>query len=125
MTQELLTLIRQRIATPNLIHDMAEGMSNPPQMKAKATSKQIAATETELGFALPPLYRQILIEIGNGGFGPGYGLLGAQGGHVDFDRRTLIEIYRQTHDPNTRREDAPLLPGDVIYVPPVGALVAA
>src|SRR5512140_527975 len=102
MTQELIALIRKRIAKPKLIHDMAEGMSNPPQMKAPATPEQMAATEAVLGFALPPLYRQILSEIGNGGFGPGYGLFGVQGGHVDFDQRSLIEVYRQTHDATIR-----------------------
>ena len=115
MAQELLTLIRRRIAKPKMIHDMARSMSPAPQVDRPATPEQIAATEAELGFPLPPLYRQLLTEIGNGGFGPGYGLLGAQGGHTDFDGRSLTEVYRQTHDVAARR-DSPLLPDKMLPI---------
>ncbi len=66
MTHELIALIRKRIAKPDLIHDMARSMSPVPQISLPATPRQIAATEAKLGFALPPLYRQLLIEIGSG-----------------------------------------------------------
>ncbi len=116
MTQELMTLIRRRIAKPKMIHDMARSMSPAPQVNPPTTPEQIAATEANLGFSLPPLYRQLLTGIGNGGFGPGYGLLGAQGGHADFDGRSLTEVYRQTHDMATRRDDAPLLPEKMLPI---------
>ncbi len=36
----------------------------------------------------------ILMELANGGFGPGYGLLGIGGDKVDDDGRTLTELRR-------------------------------
>jgi len=47
-----------------------------------ATDDQIALTEQELGFALPPLLRALYQQLGNGGFGPGNGVIGVSGGYV-------------------------------------------
>ena len=46
----------------------------------------VAATEVELGFALPDALRQLYLEIGDGGFGPGDGL---------FGRERLVAKYRE------------------------------
>lgn len=48
----------------------AEGTALPP-----ATEEEIAKVEAELGFDLPPLLRRIYAEIGDGGWGPGLGLV--------------------------------------------------
>lgn len=48
-----------------------------------ATAEQLQATETLLGFALPPFLRTLYSELANGGFGPSYGLRGAIGGFAD------------------------------------------
>jgi hypothetical protein len=45
-----------------------------------ATEKQILKTERQLGFALPLLLRLLYTHVANGGFGPGYGIIGAIGG---------------------------------------------
>ncbi len=42
-----------------------------------ATEEQLQETEALLGFALPPLLRLLYTGIANGGFGPGYGIIGA------------------------------------------------
>jgi SMI1 / KNR4 family (SUKH-1) len=55
---------------------------------------EIAADEKRLGFALPPLLKRIYTEIGNGGFGPGYGLIGLTNGVPDDTGRTAPEVYR-------------------------------
>jgi hypothetical protein len=52
------------------------GFAFPP-----ATEEQIRATETRLGFALPPLLRDLYLSLANGGFGPGTGLRGVEGGY--------------------------------------------
>jgi len=43
--------------------------ANPP-----VTATELAQAEALLGFPLPPLLKSIYLEVGNGGFGPGYGL---------------------------------------------------
>ena len=43
---------------------------------------------------VPALLRQCYLLIGNGGFGPGYGVIGAEGGHAS-DYGTLAEIYAE------------------------------
>ena len=40
-----------------------------------ATVEALAQAERQLGFALPSFLRRVYLEVGNGGFGPGYGLL--------------------------------------------------
>ena len=53
---------------------------------APATADAVAATERSLGFRLPPLYVQLLTQVANGGFGPGFGLIGLPpDGFVDTD----------------------------------------
>ncbi len=46
-----------------------------------ATDEQVRATEQRLGFALPVLLRQLYQQVANGGFGPGSGLRGVEGGY--------------------------------------------
>jgi hypothetical protein len=48
-----------------------------------ATDLVVEATENELGFKLPPLLSQLYTQVGNGGFGPGYGIFGLEGGYAD------------------------------------------
>jgi len=43
----------------------------------------VATVESRLGFGLPPLLRELYTQVGNGGFGPGYGILGLEGGFAD------------------------------------------
>lgn len=57
-----------------------------------ATLASIANDEQTLGFALPPLLKQLYLTIGNGGWGPSYGLLGLIGSE-DEDSRTAVSEY--------------------------------
>lgn len=58
--------------------------SNPPPATKKlhllapppATPGAVEEAQTRLGFPLPTLLGKLWTEIGNGGFGPGYGLFG-------------------------------------------------
>lgn len=88
---ELITAIRQRIATPSARIDLLS--AGVPSLFETATIEELDAAETELGFALPALLRKLYSEVENGGFGPGAGLLGVKGGHADLDGRTLAESY--------------------------------
>jgi hypothetical protein len=63
-----------------------------PQPYPRATPDEIALTEAELGFHLPPLLRRVYV-IANGGIGPGYGLL-----PVGEGDDTLAALYRSFVD---------------------------
>jgi len=58
---------------------------------APATEEQLRVTEQALGYPLPPLLKNLYMQIANGGFGPGYGLRGALGGYSTGE--TIVEYY--------------------------------
>ena len=60
----------------------------------KVTEEEVNNAENELGFSIPPLLKGIYQEIGNGGFGPGYGMLGIKGGQLTDDGDTIVEHYK-------------------------------
>ncbi len=66
-----------------------------------ATERALQAAEQSLGFPLPPLLCQIYREVGNGGLGPGYGLIGVAGGAAD-NGQTIADLYHgyRTPDPD-------------------------
>lgn len=80
MAHDVIELVRARASNAATIHDMAEGLSPAPKIYPPVTAEEAAAAEEALGFALPPLLKRIYVEIGNGGFGPGYGLYGLSTG---------------------------------------------
>jgi hypothetical protein len=51
--------------------------------------------EQALGCPLPSILRRLYLEVANGGFGPGYGILGLSGGHGLAPDGTAIERYRR------------------------------
>lgn len=63
-----------------------------------ATQKDVAMTEQRLNFGIPATLRQIYLNVANGGFGPGYGVMGVDRGFTDDLGHTvadLFEAYRQ------------------------------
>ena len=63
-----------------------------------AAEKDIIATEQRLNFNFPERLRKIYLSVANGGFGPGYGVMGVEGGFTDDLGHTvadLFEVYRQ------------------------------
>jgi hypothetical protein len=72
-------------ATRRQIHKQVDGNLVDIVEKSRfayppATEEQLQATEDILGFSLPGTLRRLYAEVANGGFGPGYGILGAVGG---------------------------------------------
>ena len=68
----------------------------------------IAAAEGDLRFRLPPLLVQCYTEIGNGGFGPGHGLIGLESEDGDAFRHDLTdaclaELYTAYREEALRR----------------------
>jgi SMI1 / KNR4 family (SUKH-1) len=52
----------------------AEYAWHRPVVPPPAPEDDVVRAEAQLGFALPPFLRRLYLEVGNGGFGPGYGL---------------------------------------------------
>jgi hypothetical protein len=88
---EIFDRVLERVRTDSTI----------PDFKVRvATLAGIVADERTLGFELPPLLKRLYLEIGNGGWGPGYGFLGLTGGSTDDGGETAIQGYflRQGED---------------------------
>ena len=71
----------------------------PPLTPAPLTA--VIEAEDLIGAPLPSLLRRLYLEIGNGGFGPGHGVLGLAGGYPDDTKRTATDIHRQRVFPET------------------------
>ncbi len=86
----LISKIATRAIDLDLRHDFSSHFDT--MLPSPANAKEIATTENELSLHLPDLLKKLLTEIANGGFGPGYGLLGTSCGHSDSDDRALLEL---------------------------------
>lgn len=84
----LIAAVRRRLQTK--ISDMNPGAR--PTLRP-GDSATFANDEKELGFEFPPLLKRLYGEIGNGGFGPGYGMIGLTGGVPDDLGQTAPESY--------------------------------
>ena len=80
------------------------GLIDPLPPLRRATHDAIAAAEQEIGLPLPSLLTRLYLEIGNGGFGPGYGILGVAGGFTDDLKHDVVGAYRSF---SSSRRDAP------------------
>jgi hypothetical protein len=86
----------------HLISARLDEASVPRLPSAEASA--IAAAQRALGFFLPHLYVRLLTEVANGGFGPGYGIIGVPpDGFEDSDlRANLLEAYREGRNSDDR-----------------------
>jgi len=66
------------------------------------SARKIRVAERALGLTLPESLREMYTEVGNGGFGPDYGLVGLVGGARNEDRNDVVGQYwmYQTPDPD-------------------------
>lgn len=72
----LIARIKARVADPLRAVDAATWVCPMPTVAPPAIPADVAAAEVALGFAIPQLLRRLYTEVGNGGFGPNYGLEG-------------------------------------------------
>src|SRR5262249_18916016 len=83
---------RFKIAPLTQRHERTTRIRRPRDIGPPATFAIIDEAERALGFALYPFHRRLLDEVGNGGFGPGDGLIGLPGGSLDVDGRSLVTL---------------------------------
>lgn len=96
MSDLLMHKIKKRAMARATRTDLGEPSSTEiaPPLEADARSR----AERALGFPCPALLAALYAKIGNGGYGPGYGLLGVAGGATDdqgYDAVELYALYRQ------------------------------
>ncbi len=82
-----------------------QGLVELPPPLTVATERQVSRTEKVLGFPLPPVLRRLYLEVGNGGFGPLWGIPGAEGG-FRTDEGDLLYMNRYNYLQGT--EDDPV-----------------
>jgi hypothetical protein len=94
---DLIAAIRVLAIDPARRMSMAKYVPATVPLPPPVTWDVVRAAEARLGFPLPAMFGRLFVEIGNGGFGPGYGLFGLAGGHVDdVQGLTLDELYIAT-----------------------------
>ena len=113
----LIARIKERVADPLRAIDAATWVEPMPTIAPPATPADADAAEALLGFPLPPLVRALYTEIGNGGWGPGYGLLrlldGDSGDRMD-DEDSLVSWARWHRRYSPHRPGEPGWPEGVV-----------
>ena len=108
LTRTLFERIRQRCDERGWRPDEPYYRGEIAQHYPPATELQLLATEAALGFPLPPILRALYAQVANGGFGPGFGIVGALGGfscssiggniveayHALMDKTPLVDYTR-------------------------------
>jgi hypothetical protein len=99
----LVDQLKQRILDYEHLTDMIHYVK--PKVFPPVTLEIIQSVEKQLGFRLPDILRNIYMKVGNGGFGPGYGLIGVSEGASDDQGNTIEILYHLYHkdepsDPN-------------------------
>ena len=81
--------------SPEHLEARAAGLVDRLPPLTPASPDAVQEAEDLMGHRLPRLLRRLYLEVGNGGFGPGYGILGVSGGHGDDYRNTAVDLYRR------------------------------
>jgi hypothetical protein len=77
--------------SPEYLEARARGLVDRLSPLTPAPPEAVAEAEAAVGRSLPSLLHRLYLEVGNGGFGPAYGLLGVRGGHHDDRGHTALD----------------------------------
>lgn len=91
MSDILIARLKRRLRNPQCVTSVGASTIYPP-----VTDALVTAAEARLGFRLPPLLHRLYTQVGNGGYGPGYGIIGLEGGAVfqfPWGDRCLWQFY--------------------------------
>jgi len=99
MNDEEILILRliERSRTPDQATDMPFGFFKfyPP-----VSSDELEYAEQRLGFHLPHLLRKMYLQVGNGGFGPGYGFLALNKNGSPNYHMNLVDWYLECTNPS-------------------------
>jgi hypothetical protein len=87
-------------AKTNLLQRQMQTPADRP-LPPPATVSQLAAAEQGMGVRFPSLLRRIYLEVANGGFGPGPGLVGIRGGWTTDHGKSVEDLYDEMQDATT------------------------
>jgi hypothetical protein len=97
----LIDLIHKRVKGGHRATSMGDSRRFYPPVGLKVVEE----AEASLGFRLPSLLREMYTQVGNGGFGPGYGIFGLadgapayDGGGNEYDLTGYYCLYRGQQD---------------------------
>ena len=99
----LLTRMMERIHDPKRFVDLPDVINKRHELHPPVSPSELDGSERRLGFRLPGLLSRLYLEVGNGGFGPGYGLLalnehGARNYHLNLVDQYLTMINNAPPD---------------------------
>jgi hypothetical protein len=96
LDDDLLVALQQAASDPTrMLRGVPVWLPSDHRPPPPATPEQVRDAERRLGFPLPVPVRQVFSLVANGGFGPGYGLLGLGGGATDDLGATAVASYMQ------------------------------
>jgi len=75
--ENLLSRITKLRQEPTLRTEYSDNHSEL-DLYSPISTEEVEGVERALGFRFPEIVRRCYLEIGNGGFGPGYGMIGVQ-----------------------------------------------
>lgn len=85
--------------TPEFAEALAAGkLDRLPPPPPPATPAAVEKAEVLVGGPLPPTLTRLYLEVANGGLGPGYGVLGLEGGFTGDLHRTAVDILAERND---------------------------
>jgi hypothetical protein len=89
----LIELLEARLKDPKRRTDSSKNVKTKKYPPASLAA--VRQAEADLGFELVPFHKRLYLEVANGGFGPGFGILGVKGGFRDDEYGTLVDCYRR------------------------------
>jgi hypothetical protein len=96
MTDPIIQSVATRARIPERRTDATDIVI--PEIGSLVSHEQLVRCEASLGFGLPELLRRLYLDIGNGGFGPGYGIFPIPSGEADGGR-TILSLYQECRRP--------------------------
>jgi len=103
--------------------DLQRGMTTPAgrTLPAPASESTLQAAEAAIGVRLPVTLRRVYLEVANGGFGPGPGIIGVRGGATTDHGKSLEDLYAEMLDAQ-REYAAWVWPRTLIPVSDIGGV---
>ena len=98
-TDELISAIAERARTPGMATSIGPARAAYAPVPLLGFEKE----EQEIGFPFPGLLKRLYTEVGNGGFGPGYGLLSIA--RISPADRPILHYYSRFRAGSSRGRD--------------------